>query len=613
MHKPKVPVTFLPLDTTVEVQSGTRLIEAAAAAGVSLDLPCGGDGTCGKCRVLVRSGAAEPNAAEQDALGDRELDQGYRLACQSLAGGPTIVEVPETSLLGSSHKILADTKHQAPADVDPEISLRYVELPPPDRGDDEPDLVRLERVLGPFEVDFGLMRELPGRLRDAGFRGTAVMADRELIDFDSGNTSVAFAVAIDLGTTTLVAKLLNLTTGREAAITSRLNPQTRWGDDVLSRIQHARDNQQGLAELHGAIVEACNQMIGELADRAGIDRERIFELTFSGNTTMLHLLCLIDPRWLGEVPFVPATGHRLLGPASKLGIKVHPRGRAYVLPVIGGFVGGDTVAGILATDLAGAKGPSLLLDIGTNGEIVLFSEGKLEAAATAAGPAFEGAGISHGMRGRQGAIERVAIDGTVSLNVIGNVPPLGLCGSALIDLVAGLLRHRILTPDGRMCLADQLPGDLSEELRRRVVPHDGQQAFMVAGEEESGTGKPIVLTQRDVRQLQLASGAIRAGVTILLKRAAVEPDELQNVFIGGGFGNFIRRGNAQRMGLLPVGIPPDRIRYRGNTSLAGAELVAVSRRARKLAEELARRAEHVDLSSDPDFHHVFAESMIFPE
>lgn len=610
----EVPVVFEPLGKRVYVLAGTKLMEAAAGAGIALDMPCGGEGVCGKCRVVVRRGAGEPNTVERNALTAEELARGVRLACQSSVSRPMTVEIPETSVLGSHHKILVRLEGSSEAATDPPIRKQYVELPPAARGSDQPDLLRLEQAIGPFEIDLDLVRELPGRFRQGGFRGTAVVADRRLIDFEPGDTGAeSFGVAFDVGTTTLVGMLVDLNTDRELAVTSRLNPQTAFGDDVVTRIEHAREDADGLANLHRTVIDASNEMIGELADQAGIARDRICELTFSGNTTMLHLLCGIDPRYLGEMPFVPVTGNPLLVDARELGLRVHPRARAYVLPIIGGFVGGDTVSGILATGLAQAKGPALLVDIGTNGEIVLSAAGRLTAAATAAGPAFEGARIKHGMRGTIGAIEKIILDGQVRTNVIGDTPPVGLCGSALIDLAAGLLRHGIVSPQGRMHRPEELPGDLVPELRRRVVSDDGEVSFVVVPATDSGTGAPIVLTQRDVRQLQLASGAIRAGISILLKRAGLQPEDLETVLIAGGFGNFIRRSNAQRIGLLPYKIPRHRIRYRGNTSLAGARSVAVSVRARQMAEELARRTEHVDLSTDPDFQWAFADAMIFPE
>jgi len=613
MLEQEVSVTFQPWGKTAYVLQGTKLVEAAAGAGIALDLPCGGEGICGKCRVRVASGACRPTPVEQKAFTARELEQGWRLACQSSVCGPATVEVPERSLPASYHKILAGSQELSQTATDPAISKRYVELPPPERGDDEADLARLEQALGPLEIDLELLRKLPVRLRKTRFRGTAVLAERRLIDFEPGNTEAnCYAVAFDVGTTTLVATLLDLHTGRELALNTRLNPQTTFGDDVVSRILHTRENPEGLNELHEIIAEAIDEMIGQLADDAGIGRRQIYELIFSGNTTMQQLLCRLDPRWLGELPFVAATAGPVLTPAAKLGLRIHPRGGAYVMPVIGGFVGGDTVSGILATGLAQAEGPTLLVDIGTNGEIVLFANGNLSAAATAAGPAFEGARILHGMRGSTGAIEKVIVDGQLRTNVIGNVAPVGLCGSALIDLAAVLLQHRLLASDGRLCAASQLPDNVPNHLRHRVIAHNGQAAFLVVPEAETATGRSIVLTQRDIRELQLASGAIRAGIMVLLRRAGLAPADLNAVLIAGGFGNFIRRSNAQRIGLLPPAIERHRIRYQGNTSLAGARLAAIARQARKLAKDLARRTEHVDLSTDPDFQTAFADAMIFP-
>lgn len=615
MQEEKVAVTFQPSGKTVHVLRGTSLLETAAAVGITLDLPCGGEGTCGKCRVVVQCGACEPTDAERNVFTPEEIDDGWRLACQSAICGPTEVGVPETSILGAGHKILAHLEDAGEATIDPTVRKKYVELPEPRRGDDASDMIRLERELGPLEADLELLRKIPGRLRRNRFRGTAVVAEGCLIDFEPGNTqSESFAVALDVGTTTLVAVLLDLNTGAELAVASRINPQTGFGDDVLARIHHARETPDGLHELHETIVEAVDEMIGELASDAKIDRERIYTLTVSGNTTMQQLFCRIDTSSLGELPFVPAVGRHLLLPAARLGPRIHPRGRVYVMPVIGGFVGGDTVSGILATGLADAEGPTLLVDIGTNGEIVLAADGKLSAASTAAGPAFEGARISQGMRGCTGAIEKVIVDGRLRTNVIGNVPPVGLCGSALIDLAAELLRHGVLSPEGCLRSGDELPDRAPADLRRRVLVQNqnGQAAFLLAEETETANERPIMVTQRDFRELQLATGAIRAGIVILLRRAGVEPADLDQVLIAGGFGNFIRRSNAQRIGLLPPRIEHHRIRYQGNTSLAGARLAAVSRHARALAQNLARRTEHVDLSRDAGFQTVFAEAMIFP-
>lgn len=613
MRETEVRVTFGPAGKTTYVLPDTQLAEAAAGAGLTLNLPCGGEGVCGKCRVQVRSGAAAPTLAEQQAYSPAELAAGWRLACQARVCAAAEVDVPDASLASSFHKILARTHAAEPDQLDPAVRKVQVQLPPPTRRDDLPDLVRLERAVGPFSVGLDLLRALPQRFRRDGFRGAAVIMDGELIDWEPGDApSAAYGAAVDLGTTTLVASLLDLASGRQVEVVSRLNPQTRCGDDVLSRILHTH-KPHGLTQLQELIAAAVNDMLGQLCQQAGVARRQVYEVVLAGNTTMQQLLCGIDPQPLGEMPFVSSIGRSLSLTAAELGFELHPRARAIVMPVIGGFVGGDTVAGILATDLDESPGPTLLVDIGTNGEIVLFANGRLWAASTAAGPAFEGARILHGMRGCVGAIEKVVVDGRLRCNVIGDVPPSGLCGSALIDLAAELLRAGLLTPEGRLLAPTQLPRDVPDHFAARLIAYESRPAFLLAAAEETASGKPIVLTQRDIRELQLASGAIRAGIRLLLARAGLTPADLDGLFVAGGFGNFVRRKNAQRIGLLPPETPRHRIRYQGNTSLAGAQIAALSLEARALADDLARRAEHVDLSCDPQFQTAFADAMLFPD
>jgi uncharacterized 2Fe-2S/4Fe-4S cluster protein (DUF4445 family) len=410
-----------------------------------------------------------------------------------------------------------------------------------------------------------------------------------------------------------VGSLIDLTSGAERATASRMNPQTSHGDDVLSRILHAREASDGLSDLQHAVVTAINEMLDELVSQAATRRERIYEITFAGNTTMEHMLVGANPNALGEVPFVSTIGPAVECAAAQIGVNIHPRGRAYVFPVIGGFVGGDTVAGMLATGLAGYKTPTLFIDIGTNGEIVLVNDGKLLAASCAAGPAFEGARIGHGMRAAVGAIEDVRLTDRVEYSTIGDAKPVGICGSALIDLAAELLRTGVVMSQGMLLTPDMVPADLPEAIRRRVILTDAGAEFVVVEAAETQTGSPIVLTQRDIRELQLATGAIRAGIAILLRNGSVAPEELDRVLVAGAFGNYIRCENAQRMGLLPAQVERARIQFVGNTSLAGARLVATSLRARELAEQLRQRTRHIDLACDPNFQMEFAEAMFFPE
>jgi len=551
MTQKQVRVTFQPSGRTVFVLPGTKLLEAAGRAGLALQTPCGGRGTCGKCRVRVARGAAEPTPPERDALGADELNAGWRLACQAAAGETSVVHVPETSLFAGPDRILTADR-------------------------------------------------------------TAALADYRPRDFEPSDTTAAcFGAAFDVGTTTLVGSLVDLVGGGETAVAAAVNPQVSFGDDVLARIGHAGAGAEQLEALRGAVVSAVNKLLDELCGAAGVARERVCELAFAGNTTMQHLLCGIDPSPLGRVPFVPVRVEALVLPADELGVAAHPRAAAYVFPVIGGFVGGDAVAGVLATGLADQDAPVMMVDIGTNGEIVLAAGGQVWAASTAAGPAFEGARISCGMRAAPGAIEKVVFDGDVRFSVIGGAAAAGLCGSALVDLAAELLRSGLLTPAGRLLGPDELPASVPAALRRRVsVGPDGRvEFFLTAG----GRGAAAVaVTGRDVRELQLAAGAIRTGVGILLRRAGVPAGELAGVYLAGAFGSFIRRSNAQRLGLLPAQIAHERIHYVGNTSLSGARWALVSDRARERAEQIARTARHVELNREADFQERFAEALIFP-
>ncbi len=614
MMETQLRVTFQPQGRSVFVLHGTTILEAAARAGVVIETPCGGGGTCGKCRVKILANAGVPTPADEHTFSGSELREGWRLACQNPIKTELTVFVPETSLFGSEHQILTTSDAAAPRDVRPGVRKTYVELTPPTLEDDAPDLLRLELKIGPFKADLPLVRQVPITLRAHAFKGTAVLADHRLIDFEAGNTSDrCFGVAFDIGTTTMVGELLNLCDGRELGVVSRMNPQVSFGDDVLSRIKHASTCAGCLDEMRLVAIREISGMIDALCAGAKIVREHVYEAVFAGNTTMSHILCGVDPRQLGEMPFVPAHARGLLVPAAELGIPIHHRGLAYVFPVIGGFVGGDTVAGMLATRLDQIPGPVLMVDIGTNGEIVLAHEDRFYAASTAAGPAFEGARIECGMRGTHGAIEKVVFDGDVRVEVIGNAAPSGICGSGLIDLVAELLNHGIVTPEGQLLSGVELPRALAPAFAKRAqTDEDGEAQFVVTDATPGRPAPPVRLTQRDIREVQLGSGAIRAGITVLLRKAGLAVSDLRTVLVAGGFGSFIRRSSAQRIGLLPPEIDHQRIRYVGNVSLAGAKAALLSTEARRQSEELARRVTHVDLSTAEGFHEAFAEAMLFP-
>ena len=613
MSDRQVRVTFQPHGRAVYVLVGTKVIEAAALAGLTVHTPCGGTGTCGKCRVRIVAGACAPGDEERKFFTDDEISDGWRLACRAGICSDAVVHIPETSRTVDMHQILTEAQTSAQKDLQPAVRKVYVELSPPQMDDHDPDLIRLESKIGPVKTDLPMLQKLGTLLRENDFKGTAVLTDHHLIDFEAGDTtSHCYGVAFDIGTTTIVGSLLDLNTGEELAIASDINPQVSYGDDVLSRIERGGQSQKQLEEIRQAAVQAVNKLIDQLCRKADIGKQDIYEVSFAGNTTMEHLLCGIDPKQLGFVPFVPVHGRGLVFPASQMGVEIHPSASAYVFPVIGGFVGGDTVAGILAADLAQLDGPVMMVDIGTNGEIVLANDGKLWATSTAAGPAFEGARISCGMRAAAGAIEKVVFDDDVKISVIGGAEPIGICGSALVDLAAELLSCGIVSSLGRLMSCDELPETLLPSLRERVYSDEKTGVnFLLAG--KIGDKSAVSINERDIRELQLATGAIRAGVIILTRKAGLQSSDLKRVLIAGGFGSFIRRSNAQRIGLLPTEIDRQRIQYIGNASLNGAKWALASSDARHRAEELARQAEPVELSQATNFQTLFAESMIFPE
>ena len=615
MTQKQVKVTFQPTNRSVFVLPGTKITEAAARAGITINTPCGSAGTCGKCVVQVMENVEEPTDADRRFFDDEQLGKGFRLACQTSINGEMKVSIPRGSRLDSQHKIVTEGVEGGDRRVVPSVRKVYVELDKPTLEDNCSDMFRLEKSIGKFKTDLTQLRKLPSLLRANDYKGTAVLTDHHLIDFEAGDTTgECFGVAFDIGTTTIVGSLVDLNDGSEAAITAQMNPQVPFGDDVLSRIKHSSSCRGCLDELSHLVRSSIIEMIDVLCERAGVDRGKIYEIVFAGNTTMEHLLCGIDPTPLGQMPFVPAHSRGLLLGAQDLGIPISHNARAYVFPVIGGFVGGDTVGGILASELAEGSEAVLMVDIGTNGEIVLAENGRVWAASTAAGPAFEGARISCGMRATTGAIEKIVFNGDVEHSVIGNVSAVGICGSALIDLAAELLKAGIVTSTGEMRGPGDLPCGLPEELVSRVIKNDeGQVEFVVSDARHGDKDVRVVLTQRDIRELQLAVGAIKAGVKIMLKKAGLEACDLDRVLIAGGFGSFIRPANARAVGLLPSEIAMEKVSYIGNASLSGAKWALLSATARRKAEELARRTSHIELSLDTNFQMEFAEAMLFPD
>ncbi len=603
-------VTFLPANSSVTVAAGTPVSEAARQAGLRLQSPCGAQGRCGKCRVRARSGLDAPTSVERRALSPAELADGWRLACQARVGGDAQVMVPDSSLT-IEHRIMVEGAEREVL-VEPNVRKLSLQLPAPSAEDSRADLSRVMEALGEDILPPGPLRplqDLPGLLRSSEYRVTAVISGDRLSAVEPGDTTEqTYGLAVDLGTTTVAAYLSHLPTGKALAATSDLNSQAQYGDDVISRIQAATSDEEDLRGLNRAAIAVINDLVARVSREAGISTGAIYEIALVGNTCMTHLFLGVSPAGLGLVPFVASFRGPQTVRAAELGIDVNPEGWVYVAPNIGSFVGADTVGVILAAELDRSDGLRAAIDIGTNGEIVVARGGEMYACSTAAGPAFEGAKISRGMRASLGAIDAVRIGDDVSCRTIGEVRPRGLCGSGLVDAIAELVRAGAVSETGRM-LRPEETGRLPEKVARRLVENEDGMEFVLAGPEEAYAGEPIALTARDVRETQLAKAAIYGGLELMLEQVGAEPDEIEELLLAGAFGNYIRRESALGIGLIPS-VPAERIRSIGNAAGVGARLMLCSVSERRRAEEIARRVRHVELSEREGFYDRFADAMM---
>ena len=595
-------LTFRPQGLTARVPAGISVFEAASWAGVAIDSTCGGRGTCGKCRVQIVAGDLPPTEGDRRTFAEEEIRQGWRLACRSPLGPtpqrleilvPALLTKPKAALLGHGRHVI----------LGPAVQKRYVRLPPPTLADQAADLLRLRQALPDLELDVPLevLRALPSVVRAEAVGTTAVVVGDHLVAVEPGDTSDScFGLALDLGTTTIVGALLDLRTGATVALGSVLNDQERFGADVISRITYAMETDGGLEKLRETVLASIDGLLATLLRSSGVDRERIYHAVVAGNSTMLHLLVGVDPAAIALAPFPPAFAEPLDLAAAAVGIAIHPHGRVQTFPLVGAYVGADIVAGALATGIGREDRCSLLVDIGTNGEIVLATPEQIFAAAAPAGPAFEGAQIRNGMRANDGAIEAVRMNDDVELDVIGGGEPAGICGSGLADAVACLRRVGLLDVSGRLLRRRDAP---SHPLCDRLVEIDGAAAFRLADGVE--------LTQRDLRELQYAKGAIAAGIGILLAQAGVEEHELDEILLAGSFGTYIDPASARTIGLVPW-VDLNVIQPAGNSSLEGAKMALLSFREHQLGVALASRIEYVELSSRPDFNDAFVASLAFP-
>jgi len=598
-------VVLKPLDREITCGEGESLLDALRRAGVGVESVCGGQGTCGRCRVQVLSGdAGEPSSQEMETLSPSLLEKGFRLACQLFPRGDLILHVPPSSL-SPEQKLQLDSR-LGPAELDPAVRAHDLEVELPSvPGEWGSDLRRLNASLATGAgaasegADLPALRALPGALRAGGGRVRAVLRQGQLLGFVSRGRH-PLGIAVDLGTTKVALYLYELGGGGMLRRRGFLSPQSAYGEDIVTRMEQALKGRAGL--LRGLVVESLNRNFSEMLDEEGREAEEVFEVVLVGNTAMHHIFLELPVEQLAKSPYLPATDLPLEVRARDLGLEINPSAVVYLPPPIAGFVGSDHLAALTAARLAERPGPCLLLDIGTNTEVALQAGGRVISCSCASGPAFEGGGISRGMRAGVGAVEGVILDpatGEARLSVIGDVPPSGICGSGILSLLAALVASGIVDEGGRL-----------KEGRPGVAEVDGELAFLLVPPGENGPG--LAVTQGDVREIQKAKGAIRAGVDALLSRAGVDHRELREVILAGAFGTYIDPADALAVSLLPP-VPPHIVDQVGNAAGAGACSMLLSRRARREAEELARRVEYLELSAWPDLDLLFAADMYLSE
>ncbi len=597
----------------IEAESGTILLDILKNVHeVQIDAACGGKGTCGKCKVRMPEGnCGDFSKAENQFLSPAERERGFRLACQ--------VTVKENSTIlvdGQEQKAQILHDHGGyTGDHDPVVKKKYLSLSAPSLSDQRDDLTRVldESELSHLRVPLALKKELPSLLRDSGYQVTAVYLDDTLITVEGGDTTKEnYGIAVDIGTTTVVVHLLDLFSGEILDTASGLNRQKVMGADVISRIEYCMKNHEGLQELQNRIVEQLAEMILELLGRNSIHKSKVYSLVAAGNTTMLHLFSGVDPSGIAAAPFVPGFLAGISFPSRELG-NFPLNCVVSLLPSISGYVGGDIVAGILASKMYERDELSILIDIGTNGEIVLGNREQLYCCSTAAGPAFEGAHISCGMGGIGGALDAVRINGdTISYTTIHNSVPAGICGSGIIDTVAALISSGVVEGTGRIYERDEVRSVSAERLiDNRLVEKDGP-AFLLVEASESRTHEDIVFTQRDIREVQLAKAAISAGVDTLLHESGTSLDEIGHLFIAGGFGSYISKESAAVIGLIPA-VLLDRTEFIGNSAGQGAMACSFSRGQYRQCDAIVSLTNYIELSSNPYFQERYMENMLFPE
>ncbi|MBN2594816.1 MAG: DUF4445 domain-containing protein [Sedimentisphaerales bacterium] len=620
--KKNCTVRFEPSGLKTEVPIGTILLEAAHKAGIYLSSICGGDGYCGKCKVIVEH-SSQVQSKPTALLTPDEVRENVVLACQSKVLSDVTVTVPKSHTLETTQILMDASAHrfsQLAGDIragvfefDPLVKKIYLEITPPSVQDHIADHERLylairEKIDTPImQTGFRVLQKLPGLLMKSGYKATVTIGRRgqttEVIEVEAGDRSKRnFAVAVDLGTTTVVAHLLDLTNATTVDTEATYNSQINFGEDYIRRIIYAEEN-DAFDEMQNRIVHDVNNLIVTLAERKRIDLQEITTVICAGNTAMVHFLLNLDSTRIRREPYVATAGFVPPIRAAEAGIQINKRGLLYCLPSVAVYVGSDIVAGVLSSRLFTQKGVCLFVDIGTNGEVVLGNRDWLVCASSSAGPAFEGSGVRHGMRAGAGAIEQLNIleDGSIEFKTIGGDAPVGICGSGLLDTLAELFVSGTIDRTGRFTIDPATDNRLSEG-------DDGLQFQLVPAVEDN---HEIVMTQADINNLVRSKAGVFAAIKVLMESTQTKAENLEAVYLAGGFGNFLNVRQAVTIGMLPD-VPIEKIHFVGNTSIAGAKAVLLSQKALETAEEIAGSMTYFDLMSHPGYMEEFIRASFLP-
>jgi uncharacterized 2Fe-2S/4Fe-4S cluster protein (DUF4445 family) len=622
-------ILFLPYNVSIMSEDGDTLIRAALEAGVHVNASCGGEGVCGKCRVIIEAGTVEGGVSEK--LSREDLDQGYRLACQSRVKSDLVVRIPiESAVDAGVLKLQAKprrTAHIKEMNFDElkekglfvaPVEKKYLQLPPPTLQDNLPDITRLISLLKlkyqehRLEVDLSVIRKIPEVIRQNDFKVTATLVrpvrdvgKTRIINVQSGDTSdQSYAIALDIGTTTIYGQVIDLVSGNVLAEHGEFNAQISYGEDVISRIVYA-EKPGGLERLHAVVIKTINKVLTKIVKRSGVDPEDIATITLAGNTTMTQLLLEVNPRYIRRSPYVPAATLYPPIKARELGMELGEHVTALVYPAVSSYVGGDIVAGVMGSGIYRTEELTLYLDVGTNAEIVIGNKDWLACAACSAGPAFEGGGLKFGMRADKGAIEDFSLD-PVTLEpmiiTIGNVRPKGICGSGLITMVAIMFELGVINNLGKFDRDLDTP---------RIRKNEGVYEYVLAWKDETQIGRDVVLTEIDIENLIRAKGAIYSGCMTLLTEVGLSIQDIAHIILAGGFGSYVDLGKAMTIGLLPE-MEPEKVTFIGNGSLMGARMSSLTNRIRKDVVEVTKKMTNFELSDTPSYMDNYIAALFLP-